>query len=79
MPEPLTLTEGQDFTLTRLASPEVGDTMARHYLSSTTMNVKEIAYAMGFPDQSTFGRYFKSACGMSPADFRSSARAGRKA
>ena len=72
MPEPLTLTEGQDFTLTRLASPEVGDTMARHYLSSTTMNVKEIAYAMGFPDQSTFGRYL-------PADFRSSARAGRKA
>ena len=54
-------------------------TMARHYLSSTTMNVKEIAYAMGFPDQSTFGRYFKSACGMSPADFRSSVRAGRKA
>lgn len=27
MPEPLTLTEGQDFTLTRLASPEVGDTI----------------------------------------------------
>lgn len=57
----------------------VAITMARHYLSSTTMNVKEIAYAMGFPDQSTFGRYFKSACGMSPADFRSSVRAGRKA
>lgn len=48
----------------------VTTTMAKHYLTTTRMSVKEIADALGFPDQSTFGRYFKVICGISPAAFR---------
>lgn len=48
----------------------VTTTMAKHYLTTTRMSVKEIADALGFPDQSTFGRYFKAICGISPAAFR---------
>lgn len=48
----------------------VTTTMAKHYLTTTRMSVKEITDALGFPDQSTFGRYFKAICGISPAAFR---------
>lgn len=43
---------------------------AKHYLRSTTWSVKEIATAMNFPDQSTFGRYFRQHGGLSPTDYR---------
>ena len=43
---------------------------AQHYLSTTSMSIKEIADAMNFTDQSTFGRYFRKHCGMSPTDYR---------
>jgi AraC-like DNA-binding protein len=45
-------------------------TFARYYLKSTQMTMKEIAYEMKFPDQSTFGRYFKKHEGVSPAVYR---------
>ena len=52
----------------------VTSTMAKHYLTATRMSAKEIADALGFPDQSTFGRYFKSICGISPAAYREKMR-----
>lgn len=52
----------------------VTTTMAKHYLTTTRMSVKEIADALGFPDQSTFGRYFKSFCGISPTGYRDKMR-----
>ncbi|MGI6223159.1 MAG: helix-turn-helix domain-containing protein [Prevotella sp.] len=45
-------------------------TFARYYLKGTQMTIKEIAYEMKFPDQSTFGRYFKQHEGVSPTVFR---------
>ena len=45
-------------------------TFARQYLECSDMSVKEIADHMGFPDQSTFGRYFKHYEGCSPTEFR---------
>ncbi|MGI6231531.1 MAG: AraC family transcriptional regulator [Prevotella sp.] len=45
-------------------------TFARYYLKSTTMTMKEIADEMKFPDQSTFGRYFKQHEGISPTLYR---------
>lgn len=35
------------------------------------MSIKEIADRMGFPDQSTFGRYFRHREGCSPSEYRS--------
>lgn len=49
-------------------------TMAKHLLTTTRMSAKEIADALGFPDQSTFGRYFKSICGISPTTYRKKMR-----
>lgn len=45
-------------------------TQIRHHLGFSRMSIKEISYRMGFPDQSTFGRYFKKHCGLSPSEFR---------
>ncbi len=39
-------------------------------LNTTTLSMKEIAHAFGFPDQSAFTRYFKSHTGKSPKDYR---------
>ena len=44
--------------------------MAKKYLDDQSLSVKDIARMMNFPDQSAFGRYFKSREGMSPARFR---------
>ena len=43
---------------------------AQHYLVSTRLSVKEVAEKLNFPDQSTFGRYFKKLCGASPKEYR---------
>lgn len=43
---------------------------AQHYLGSTKLSVKEIAYELNFPDQSVFGRYFKKHLGISPSAYR---------
>ena len=39
-------------------------------LSQTELSVKEIAEILGFPEQFTFRKYFKTHAGMSPTDFR---------
>lgn len=43
---------------------------AQHYLDSTKLSIKEIAEEMNFPDPSTFGRFFKKYCGVSPVRYR---------
>ena len=40
-------------------------------LSDPALSVKEIADALGFPNQSFFGRYFRQYTGISPTEFRS--------
>ena len=49
---------------------EVTIMRAKQYLTSSLLTVKEIAEAMNFPDQSTFGRYFKSRVGLSPTLYK---------
>lgn len=45
-------------------------TYARQYLNDSTISIKQIAERLNFPDQSTFGRYFKYREGCSPSEFR---------
>lgn len=45
-------------------------TFSRQYLECSGMSIKEIADCLNFPDQSTFGRYFKHHEGCSPSEFR---------
>lgn len=45
-------------------------TKIRRLLFDTAHSLKEIADIMGFPDQSTFGRYFKQRERISPSDYR---------
>ena len=40
-------------------------------LLNSSLSVKEIADALGFPNQSFFGRYFRQYTGISPTEFRS--------
>ncbi|NCA77558.1 MAG: helix-turn-helix domain-containing protein [Alphaproteobacteria bacterium] len=44
---------------------------AKRLLVHTGMSVSEIAYKLGFSDNSYFGRYFKKAVGIPPEKFRS--------
>lgn len=46
-------------------------TFARQYLECSDMSLKQVSDRLGFPDQSTFGRYFKQREGCSPSSFRS--------
>ena len=45
-------------------------TFSRQYLECSEMSIKEIADRLNFPDQSSFGRYFKHHEGCSPSKFR---------
>lgn len=47
-------------------------TYARRHLSDSSASIKEIAERLGFPDQSTFGRYFRKRQGCSPTEYRGS-------
>ncbi len=47
---------------------------AKARLSSSADSIQEISYSLNFPTQSFFGRYFKRAVGMSPAEYRRSAQ-----
>lgn len=49
---------------------------ARRYLESTNKDIKEIADRLGFSDQSSFGKFFKSQSGLSPHHYRQ--RFGRR-
>ena len=42
----------------------------RVLLKNTTMNIKEIAQQLNFPNQSFLGKYFKEHVGMSPSEYR---------
>lgn len=43
---------------------------SKQYLECSEMSIKEISDRLNFPDQSTFGRYFKHHEGCSPSEFR---------
>jgi len=43
---------------------------ARTLLRNTSLSIQEIAYSLNFPNQSFFGKYFKSHAGVSPSAFR---------
>lgn len=43
---------------------------AKHLLLQSDLQVKEIADRLGFPEQFTFRKYFKSHTGISPTDYR---------
>lgn len=45
-------------------------TYARQYLADSTASIKQIAERLNFPDQSTFGRYFRHREGCSPSEYR---------
>ena len=45
-------------------------TFARQYLENSDMSLKQISDQLNFPDQSTFGRYFKQREGCSPSEYR---------
>ena len=45
-------------------------TFARQYLENSDMSLKQISDQLSFPDQSTFGRYFKQREGCSPSEYR---------
>ena len=44
----------------------------RVMLKNTNMNIKEIAEALNFPNQSFLGKFFKEHVGMSPSEYRRS-------
>ncbi|HLY54933.1 MAG TPA: helix-turn-helix domain-containing protein [Stellaceae bacterium] len=50
---------------------------ARELLASTDLPLAEIAFAVGFADQSHFARRFRQMVGTSPGEFRWSHRSGR--
>jgi len=59
----------------RTASDWINQVMAghiRHYLTQTSLSIKEIAYQMDFPDMSFFCKYTKKHLGLSPIDYRKS-------
>lgn len=43
---------------------------AKARIMGTQNSIKEIAYALGFPNQSAFGRFFRAHTGVSPQKFR---------
>lgn len=43
---------------------------AKSLLSSTQMTIQQVAYALNFPTQSMFGRYFKRATGLTCTEYR---------
>ncbi|MFT3904370.1 MAG: AraC family transcriptional regulator [Niabella sp.] len=43
---------------------------SKSLLASTNKTIKEIAYGLGFPDASTFGKFFKKYEGVNPKQYR---------
>jgi transcriptional regulator GlxA family with amidase domain len=48
---------------------------ARELLSTTALNISEVAYAVGFEDPKYFSRVFSEEFGVSPGNFRQSTKA----
>lgn len=44
---------------------------AKKYLLTTTLTNQQISHELNFPDQTTFGQFFKRNVGMTPSEFRS--------
>ena len=47
---------------------------AKRLLDNPDNSIKDVAYRLGFPNQSFFGRYFKQYSGQSPTEYRKSLR-----
>ncbi len=45
---------------------------AKNLLRFSGKNVQQVAYELNFPNQSSFGKYFKHLTGMSPTEFQNS-------
>ena len=45
---------------------------AKSLLKYSGMSIQEIAYCLNFPNQSFFGKYFRSHTGMTPSAYRMS-------
>ncbi len=52
---------------------ETRESLAKQYLSDPDYTPSEVAYMLGFADQSNFGRAFKRWTGMSPGEFQKAA------
>ena len=79
--EQLGITSGQ---LTRLCREELGMSSmdvinarmvheAQRDLVYTTSSIKQLAYTLGFADETYFGRFFRKHTGLSPREFRAKA------
>ncbi|MDE6121446.1 MAG: helix-turn-helix domain-containing protein, partial [Muribaculaceae bacterium] len=47
-------------------------TEAKNLLRYSGKNIQQVAYALNFSNQSSFGKYFKHLIGMSPTEFQKS-------
>lgn len=45
-------------------------TEAKNLLRYSGKNIQQVAYALNFPNQSSFGKFFKNITGMSPSEFQ---------
>ena len=45
---------------------------AKNLLRFSGKNIQQVAYDLNFPNQSSFGKYFKHLTGMSPSEFQRS-------
>ena len=45
---------------------------AKGLLLQADLSVKEVAFRLGFPEQFSFRKYFKTYTGLSPTEFRKS-------
>ena len=58
-----------DYTFTSLVD-EIRNNLARDYLRQSRFSVTDVAFLLGFSDQSNFARAFKRWTGHSPSEFR---------
>ena len=59
----------RDYTFTSLVD-ETRDQLAKEYLRQSRFSVTDVAFLLGFSDQSNFARAFKRWTGQSPSEFR---------
>ncbi|MGN1220098.1 MAG: helix-turn-helix domain-containing protein [Candidatus Cryptobacteroides sp.] len=44
--------------------------LSKELLTDPDVNIKQVAYSLGFPNPSFFGKWFKHQCGITPYNFR---------